>query len=172
MIVDPGIAGAVPGSRLGVLAIGVLILAQGVRVVRARRRTTFREAETPDPESAMELPTPGDSFDEHLLTLRTASRGGVRQRARNRTYDRLEAAAIETIARRKQCSREEAVRFLEDGSWTDDEYAAALFGGESDFDSLSLTAWLGSLVSLEGRFHRQARHAAYAILRLAEGEDE
>jgi hypothetical protein len=170
MVVDPEIAAIVSADQVAVVVVGVLILIQGVRVVRARRKTTITEAETSDPESAMVLPTPGDDFDEGLAPYRRAS---ARQpNNRGRLYKRLEQAAITAISWRRDCSRDEAIQQLRDGSWTEDRSAAAFFGGEHEMASMSFGDWLRSLVSPETRFYRQARHAADAVLRLAEGDEE
>lgn len=169
MVADPGIAAIVSADQVAVVVVGILILIQGVRVVRTRRKTTITEAETPDPESAMALPTPGDDFDEQLAPYRRASRRQPNNRGR--IYERLEEAAITAISWRRDCSRDEAIQQLRDGSWTEDRSAVAFFGGENEMASMSFGDWFRSLVSPESRFYRQARHAAYAVLRLAEGEE-
>jgi hypothetical protein len=174
IVVDPGLAGLVPSSRLFVIVAGVFILFQGVRVTRARRRTEFPEAETPDFEASLRVPTPGEEHDESLERTQVASFKDTRGQtsAQDDAYQLLRSVAIETITQRRGCSEEEAIEILEAGTWTDDPHAAAFFGADRDRGMVSVLDALRRVGQAETKFQREFRHAAYALQRLAEGEGE
>ncbi|WP_121821960.1 DUF7269 family protein [Halostella salina] len=154
----PAVAAGIDATQSLVTVIGILALLQGYRVVRARRRTSVREFETPDPETQQPLPTPGDDFDEAI----TARRGKHWAARRHRVATRLEEAAIDAITYAEDCSEAAAHDALEAGTWTDDPVAAALF---SDGDPESATVWskIRDTLSMEPAFDRRARRAAHAI---------
>jgi len=174
MVFDPGLAGFVPSSRLLVIIAGVLILFQGVRVTRARRRTEFPEAETPDFEASLRVPTPGDDIDESLEGIRVVSFKDTRGRssAQSEAYRLLRSVAIETLTQRMGCSEEEAIEMLEAGTWTDDPHAAAFFGADRDPGMVSVLDALRRVGQAETKFRREFRHATYALQRIADGEGE
>jgi hypothetical protein len=167
IVVDPGLAGLVPSSRLFVIVAGVFILFQGVRVTRARRRTEF-------PEASLRVPTPGEEHDESLERTQVASFKDTRGQtsAQDDAYQLLRSVAIETITQRRGCSEEEAIEILEAGTWTDDPHAAAFFGADRDRGMVSVLDALRRVGQAETKFQREFRHAAYALQRLAEGEGE
>ncbi len=166
-VLAPGSVVGVPGGRVALVFVGAAILLQGVRVVNARRRERPDEPETPDAELRLELPTPGDDVDADLAYLETERR--FDRDRRRRVRDRLYAAAVDAVERRRGCSREEAKAAVEDGSWTDDPHAAAFF--TSYRSERGLTAELRFALTSESAFGRRARRAADAIHRIAvEGE--
>lgn len=174
MVVDPSLARSVPGPRLLVAGAGVVILFQGVRIVRARRRTEFPEAETPNFEASLRVPTPGDEIDASLAETRVVSFTDTigRSSAERESYQTLRSVAIDTITHRMGCSEEEAVEMLEDGTWTEDPTAAAFFGADHDSRRISLMDTLRRVSKSEMQFERQFRHATEALNRLVDGEGE
>jgi hypothetical protein len=145
--------------------VGVLALLQGLRVARARRHSDIEQAALPDPEAIRRMDTPGEDFDDQLLALGSGrGRGTVRKRETVRS--RLEDAALTAIAARENCSRERARERLEDGTWTDDPYAAAFFSDRVEH-SPSWREWLRRSLRAETPFQRRARRAAAAIADLA-----
>ncbi|MFW6376714.1 MAG: DUF7269 family protein, partial [archaeon] len=95
-----------------------------------------------------------------------------RSRSRSDLYRQLRSVAIETIRQRMNCSEDEAADLLEAGTWTDDPNAAAFFGADEAPQTRSLLDTLRGIGQVETRFQRDFRHAAYALCRLAEGEDD
>jgi len=157
-MVAPSVAAGIGATESLVTVIGFLALLQGYRVVSARRRTSVREFETPDPETRQPLPTPGDEFDE-ALSARRDKHWAAR---RHRVATRLEESAIDAITYAEDCSEAAAYEALDAGTWTDDPVAAALF---SDGDPAGSTVWtkLRDTLSMEPTFDRRARRAAHAI---------
>ncbi|WP_135820226.1 DUF7269 family protein [Halostella litorea] len=169
----PSAAAGIGLTESIVVAVGFLALLQGYRVVSARRRSSTREFETPDPETRQELPTPGDGFDEGLA----ARKGRGWAARRHRVGDRLEEAAVDAITYAEDCSEATAREMLEAGTWTDDPQAAAMFSTGRPEGS---TLWrrLRETFSMEPTFDRRARRAAHAVADLRgvddrpEGESE
>jgi hypothetical protein len=171
---EPELARLLPGSQTFLLAIvaGAGILAYVV--VRERRDTPIRTAETPDPETEQDLAVPGDDFTELLATADPAAgpatpvrRGGAS--ASQRVRERLETAATETIVRKWGCPEAVAVEALAEGTWTDDPHAAAFFTG--DLEGVPLRRRVRLALGTEPRFERQARAAAEAIAALSAAEE-
>lgn len=165
MLFVPGLAGLFDANELFLSFIGLGFALQTVRVVNARRRTPYEQAETADPEISQELPTPGDEFDD-LMEQAAAVRYSGDQR--DAVRERLHAAAVAVIARTEGLSREQAVERLEDGSWTDDPYAAAFFTGE--IRNASLVQRVSLFDRSRSQFERWATHAAREIVELSEGD--
>jgi hypothetical protein len=166
-VLAPGVVSGLPGGRGALVLVGAAILLQGVRVVNNRRRDRPEELETPDAEVTLELPTPGDDADADLRFLAEERRFDRERRRRIR--DRMYAAAVEAVARRRGCSEEAARTVVEDGTWTDDPHAAAFFTNIQE--NGTLTDEIRYVIRNESVFARRARHAADAVHRLAvEGE--
>jgi len=167
-VLAPGTIAGIPGGSVALVFVGAAILLQGIRVVDVRRRNRPEELETPDAEVQMELPTPGDDIDAALRYLETERRFDRERRRRIR--DRLYAAAVEAVERRRGCSTEAAKRAVESGTWTDDPLAASFFttvetGG-------TLIDEIRYALRNESSFGRRARAAADAVHRVAvEGAD-
>jgi hypothetical protein len=127
-LVAPGIIASLPTDRAMVLLLGVLLVLGGVRELQRRRATDREYAETPDAEEVVELPTPGDEFDERFDRL---SMTRYRMTERERLREEVEEVTEKTLVRRRGLSPEAARESMYDGSWTDDPYAAAVFSGQS-----------------------------------------
>lgn len=164
MVVYPPLATYVPANRLFVLLAGAIFLYLGLRTARERYREEFEVAEFDDPETAPDLPTPGDEFDESLAAL-----GRLDAYDRQRRQDlreRLTRAALDAIERERGCTRERAEEILYRGEWTDDPFAAAFFTDRVD---APLVQRVRATFSRESRQRRRARRAALAISELTEG---
>lgn len=165
MVVEPGVATAIAADYTAVVLIGALALVQGVRVAQARRATELRSAETPDVETVRTVPTPGDGFDDRLAGLRSGPRRAVlRERADLR--ETLTDAAISAVADRDHCSREQARERVEDGTWTDDPFAASFLGG-ADAPTPPLSAKLRLVAGSESAHQVRVRRTADAVARAA-----
>ncbi|WP_440989053.1 DUF7269 family protein [Haloarchaeobius baliensis] len=171
-LVGAGLLGTVaPGLVVGdavalvVLVAGSLV-AVALAVVFARQDTerTVDRATTPDRAGPR---VPGRSADEQLANVTAAGR--VRgDDAREDVYERLTAVAVDTLVARYDCTPDEARRRLDEGTWTDDPVAAALFveGAAPDWTTRDRlrTLWTG-----EPPLRRRARHALAALSALAGG---
>jgi hypothetical protein len=166
MLFVPGLAGLFNANELFLTLVGLGFALQTVRVVNGRRGAPYEQADTADPEIAQELATPGDEFDD-LLEQAAAIRYSGHQR--DTVRERLRAAAVATIVRTEGLSREQAVQRLEDGSWTDDPYAAAFFTGE--IGDTSLVQRVSLFDRSRSQFERWSNHAAREIVELSEGAD-
>lgn len=166
-VVAPDAVSGLPAGDRALALVGLAILLQGLRVVNYRRREPPEELETPDTELQLELPTPGDDVDGDLRYLAEERRYDRERRRRIR--NRLHAAAVEAVARRRGCSSEEATEIVDTGAWTDDPRAAAFFATVRDEGSL--TDELRYLVRNESLFDRRARRAATEVHRIATGGD-
>ncbi|WP_323674804.1 hypothetical protein [Halorubellus sp. PRR65] len=165
MLFVPGFASVFDANELFLSLIGLGFALQTVRVVNARRRTPYEQAETADPEIAQELPTPGDDFDD-LMDQAAAVRYSGDQR--DAVRERLHAAAVAVVVRTEGLSREQAVERVENGSWTDDPYAAAFFTGE--ISGTSVLQRVSLFDRSRSQFERWATHAAREIAELSEDE--
>jgi len=126
-LVAPGIIASLPTDRAMVLVLGVLLVLGGLRELQRRRATDREYAETPDTEEVVELPTPGDEFDERFDRL---SMTRYRMTERERLREEVEEVTEKTLVRRRGLSPEEARESMYEGTWTDDPYAAAVFSGQ------------------------------------------
>lgn len=163
MMFVPGLAGAFQANELYLSVIGLGFVLQTVRVVNGRRKRPYAQTETDDPEVSQELPAPGDEFDDLLQRAGRARHSG---RERDTVRERLRAAAIAVVARADGVSREQAVARIEDGSWTDDPYAAAFFTGR--LEGASLVSRLSLFDRSRSHYERWAEHAAREVIRLSE----
>ncbi|WP_436929533.1 DUF7269 family protein [Halosimplex halobium] len=162
----PQITTPLPTGDPFVLVVGLVLLLGAVAQVQRRRHTELDYAETPDAELAVELPTPGDDLDRRLGRLRLTR---FNESERRRISDEIGDVAAETIRRRERCSPEEARRALDEGTWTDDPFAAAFFTGR--VPEAPTTDRLRELLDRESPFKRRAARAVDAIERLLEPDD-
>lgn len=166
LVAAPGLASSITLDEAVLVVVGLLGVLQGVRVAIGRSRTKYEQVETPDPEASQDLPTPGDEFDEMLVTA-GSDRREIETRETVRT--RLERAAIATIVRTEGCTRAEAERQLESGEWTDDPYARAFFTGS--VEGASLLDRFDFQRDNRTQYHRWAVHAASEITRQSEAAE-
>ncbi|SEV87516.1 DUF7269 family protein [Natrinema salifodinae] len=118
----PSLAAALGVRTSFVYAVGVIALVQGLRAVLARRRTAVTQTDPPTPERPRECPIPGDQFDEGIESGRV-NYGQVGRRL----HERLERAAVDALVHGEGLTEDEARAALENGTWTDDPWAAAQF---------------------------------------------
>jgi hypothetical protein len=122
--VDRGLAGALDLSFVVVTLIGVLGVLQGVRYASARRGRNRRSTDLGEPERRERAAVPGRDFDDAVARAASSSLRRGRT-ARDDVRERVRAAAIRAVARRRNCSRERAAELVEEGAWTDDRTARA-----------------------------------------------
>lgn len=109
------LVGVVAGAAI---ALGLVFAFRG-------RAGTVRQVETPDAEGVQSVPAPGDDFDE---LVREASGWRSREK-KGEVRERVRRAAIDVVADKENCSRPEAERYVDTGTWTADRYASSFIGG-------------------------------------------
>ena len=154
--VSPGLLG-LDFDRALVTALGVVVLVLAARQVARRRGVDRDEAVTPDPEYRVPTPPPGEDLRDALGGFFAAGRLPYNQAVRG-----LRAAAVEVLVQYEGLSEAEAERRVEEGTWTDDGYAAAYLGGEDAPDPPS-PGLLRRVVAGGVPKHRKVRHAVSAI---------
>ncbi|WP_290816205.1 DUF58 domain-containing protein [Halovivax sp.] len=90
----------------------------------AMRRGSGSRRRTPEPESARQVPVPGAELTGAVDQFRSWSTGHTSPS--ERTVEGLHGAAIAVLTRYRGLSPAAAENELEDGTWTDDPYAAGL----------------------------------------------
>ncbi len=154
--VSPGLLG-LDFDRALVTALGVVVLVLAARQVTLRSGVDLDEAVTPDPEYRVPTPPPGEDLRDALGGFFAAGRLPYNQAVRG-----LRAAAVEVLVQYEGLSEAEAERRVEEGTWTDDGYAAAYLGGEDGPDPPS-PGLLRRVVAGGVPKHRKVRHAVSAI---------
>ena len=161
----PGVGAALGGTDAVLVAIGIAAIGLGAVEAAGRREVAFEPTE-PDPvEEPQPLATPGQALDE---AVEYAHVTGIDEReAGEGLRERLRPVAVATLTRHGGYTREEAVAALEDGSWSDDRFAAAFF---ADASSRERIVERSSLLGGETT-RREAEHAIDELAALA-GVDE
>lgn len=146
---------------LGLVGVGAMAAALVRRSVRG-----VDQATPGDPERVPTGDPPGASFDRLLG-------GGIRaaldaRRRRERARGRLRGAAVRTVMRSANCSHGEALRRVDEGSWTDDPAAASFLAEDGD----RRVGILAAVAAIRGAapFQRRARRAVRAIERVDGGD--
>lgn len=163
MVVYPPLARYIPANGVLIFLAGLAFLYLGLKTARERYRSEVELAEVGDPETTPDLPTPGDDFDDRLAEMRGFA--NYARQHREEVRERLSAAALDAVQRRRGCSREAAEGVLASGEWTDDPYAAGFFTGDVEVTGIERVRLA---LSTEPRFQVRARRAAVAIERLTE----
>ncbi|QLK26117.1 hypothetical protein HYG81_00350 [Natrinema zhouii] len=160
----PELTGPLGLGESFVSLIGVIALLQGLRTVQSRRHSDVRQTELPTPERPQALPTPGEEIDA------TIDSGQVGYRREGRELrERLERAAIDALVLAEGLTEDEAREALENGTWTDDPWAAAQFTNTMP----DWTPWRVRLrATLRRNRPRRARRAAAEIARIAGVTDD
>ena len=169
-VLDPGLAG-----RLDVVAafgndyLFVVPLGVGAAVVLAgslasRTVRGVDQARPPDPERVPTAAAPGSEFDRLVGGGWRTAMAAIRRR--EELHERVREAAIRTLVRETGCTRTEARRRVEAGTWTEDHEAAAFLVEESNGGRPSAAEIVGAAMRLELPLQRRARRAAAAVARL------
>ncbi|WP_416838808.1 hypothetical protein [Haloferax sp. DFSO52] len=111
-------------SDLILTLVAVLGAIQGLRYVQRRRRTPFRTTTTSDPEVRIDVPVPGDDFDDDLVVAMSNHAWNTRERL----VTRLEQRAKRALVLRDGRTPADASTLIETGAWTDDVVAARFLG--------------------------------------------
>lgn len=146
--------------------LGGLATLAAVAVFVSGRGAAMETTEMPTVERALPVPSAGEGFEDTVGGWRFATRvfGGE---TAERVRERLRAAAVATVAADEGCTRDEARRRVEAGTWTDDPAAAAFLAGEYT----PLRTWLRALAGGEtGPEYRARRTVAAIVERRDEGD--
>ncbi len=108
-----------------VAAIAAVAFFLGLIFAFQGRAGTVQQAETPDAEGVESVPAPGDDFDE----LVQEAKGWRSRDEKEAVRERVREAAVDAVAGKENCSRPEAERYVDTGTWTADRYASAFLGG-------------------------------------------
>lgn len=173
-VVVPGLAArldvgtVVENDYLFVVPLGI---AGALVVLGALASRTIRgvdQASPPDPERVPTADTPGAEFDRLVGGGLLAAPAALRRR--ETLHDRLREAALRTVMRAEQCSRADARRQIDAGSWTDDPVAAAFLAEGPDGGVVTAREAAETLLTAELPVQRRARRTAVVIDRAGRGD--
>ncbi|THE63345.1 DUF58 domain-containing protein [Salinadaptatus halalkaliphilus] len=136
----------------------LLLIALSAMSARRGSRSLGRP---PAPERRTTVPVPGDSLSDALDSFRT-SRIGLTASSR-RIEHGLRTAAIAALTRFEGVSTTAAEGAIEDGTWTDDQVAAAYLSESVEPPPRDLRDRLLSIVGREQGFRTAVCHTAGAI---------
>ena len=165
-MVVPGGGGIAGGSATLVSFLGVVALAQAARVTSEFWNLERRSADLPDAHRSESATVQGETFDRAFQL--SARRGRVGRRNRDRIVNYVRHTAVVTLAAETDATSEVVRARLDDGTWTDDPVAAALF---ADDHSPLWRDHLRTAVGRETTFQRRVRRAVVALERRVEGID-
>lgn len=111
---------------------------------------------------------PGESFDERLAGAPTLGATGGDTLTLSLRQE-LRETAVEVLTRFGGYDEAAAIAALDDGTWTNDRYAAEFFATRSGSGGSVAEAVAGTVYG-RGPFHRRAERAATEIERLSRGE--
>lgn len=144
------------------IAGAALLLA--VPVLSSGRGRHLNQASMPEPERPPDVPAAGDAFDDALRN-RWLFVPVVGRNARRLVRNRLRTAAVETLMRVENCSRDEAAQRVAAGTWTDDSVVTAFLREDA---RPSLSEHVAALLSGTTWTRQCAHRTAAAILARAE----
>lgn len=161
--VSPSIATTLRLPDVPRLVVAVLAVVFALATHAARKEVDFRD---PDEaavrasglEDRYEPPRPGAGIDAELAV---GPRDGPSS-ADSRVRERLRLLAVRVLSDAEGWSEDEAHRRLDDGTWTDDRTAAALFSEDVDPAARHLVA---SFAGIESTREREVRHALAELQR-------
>lgn len=162
------VVGVFGNDYLFVVPFGVAATVVVVGLLASRSLRGVDQCAPPDPEGLPTADAPGEAFDR-LVT------GGWRSapaalRRRDWLHDRLRTVAVGAVMWEEDCTRPDARRRIEAGTWTDDPVAAAFLAAGPDQVRVSARELVLALSNLEAPIQRRARRTARAVDRI--GRDE
>lgn len=167
LLVVTGTSLSIIGDRVTLFGLfGLLALIQTVRTAREFLTASRGYVEMPTVEGSQSAIVLGNPFDRALERSKSRDQRAERNRTSVRRY--LRATAIGTLVAATGASASEAQQQVEEGTWTNDSVAAALF-----LTNAPLT-WRDRVRALLGRettFQQQVRRAV-TVLEQISGEDD
>lgn len=175
VVLVPGVGSSLPVDAavealgydyLLVAVLGAVAFVATLPVMAARAVGGIDQAAPPEPEAIETVPPPGAAVDaivEDGLGLRSRVFDDPVREVR----DRVRESAVRAVARADGCSRAEARRRVEEGTWTNDPAAAAFLAEDGDVGG---GRWTGLRAVAAGELpaQRGVRRAAAAIVALHE----
>lgn len=169
LLLQPSLAAFVPleaallllgNEYVLVAAFGVAAILAGLGVLLGRGVGGINQTTPPDPEGVHPVPRSGEAFDDFVSAGWLREWLGSDRHHRIRT--RLREAAIATVMRTSDCTREEARDRVDRGTWTNDTEVANFLS-----DGGNPTQAVGALAALRGEspYQRAARRTAAEIAR-------
>ncbi|AFZ73705.1 DUF58 domain-containing protein [Natronobacterium gregoryi] len=149
-------------TETAVVLVALLVLGIAFRSV-SRRRGVRTRLGTPDPERTVHVAVPGETVSDALSTFRqVSSRHGTVNR---RIADSLRDVAVAVLTRFEGDPPEAAKQQLEDGTWTDDQIAAAFLSPDLERPVRSIRDRVGGLLGYGNgsRFQSGVSHAVAEI---------
>ncbi|WP_276254147.1 DUF58 domain-containing protein [Halomontanus rarus] len=143
-----------------VIFVGVVALLIALNTL-TRRHGVRERGTTPDPEHRYRVPIPGAELTEAVDQFR--SRRGDLFAPSNRIQDGLREAAIAALTRFQGLTPSTANERIEDGSWTDDPYAAAFLSPTIDPPERPLRERLTDRFVRDVSFRDSVRRTAAAV---------
>jgi len=147
-------------------AVGVIALLAAVNGF-TRRREERTVTETPDPERRATVPVPGHTLSSAINQFRRDSYEFTT--GSQRISEGLTGAAMAVLTRFEGLSKREARTQLKDGTWTEDEYAAAFLSPDLEVEEKPLRDRLAGVLDLETSFRQYVRRTAAAIATIGYG---
>jgi hypothetical protein len=154
----PGAAGLLGGSDSVVLLVGLAALAGTARAASDFWSLPRRRTELPDAHRLDAVTVAGEPFDRALD--RSGRRGQTGRRSRDRIVRHLRSVAVDVLTAATGDAAAIVERRLDDGNWTDDPVAAALFTEEYE---PTLGNRLRNLLGRPTTFQRRVDHAVAAL---------
>lgn len=135
---------------LALLSLGAVLVSRGV--------TGLNQASPPAPEDVHRVPYYGEPFDDFVTSGGLS--GWVTDDRHEEVRTRLRQAAISTVMREASCTRTEARRRVDAGTWTNDAEIATFL---TESGTPGLRARLEASLRGESPFQRAARTTAVEI---------
>lgn len=160
--VQPAVARPVGFGETVLRIVGIVAVYLAYRAYKKRRWAEFERPSLPEVESKYAFETPGASFTDRIHAAAATKRADGREQVRKE----LHRSTIEVLMMYRGYSESEADAAIEDGSWTDDPYAAAFFTYE--MPSRPLSARLEDAVEGRIAFERRGRHVIAELAHITE----
>lgn len=166
IVVDPGLASDIKIPDIPRVVVAAFAVLLGYIAFYSRRQTEFRDASddasrNTNLEDRFEPPRPGSEIDAELqqgASHQSTAAPSVRIR------DRLEQLTMQVLQDTEGISEREAEARLENGTWTDDQTAAAFFAEDISPPPSEL---VGTIMGYESAFERKASHVVGELDRIA-----
>lgn len=160
--VQPGVVRPFEVGEAVLNIVGLVAVYLAYRAYKKRRWATFERPSLPEVESKYAFETPGSSFTDRLHAAAATKRADGRETLRKE----LHQTTIEVLMVYRGYTESDADAAIEDGSWTDDPYAAAFFTFETPPRPLSARIE----DALEGHiaFERRGKHVIAELANITE----
>lgn len=151
--------------------LGILALVVGVAVARGWWTNEPNQDRPPVVERRLEVGAPGDDLD-HLYDLSTVGSMEVARYYRSRSREALRDVAVAVLTTHGGLTPETAEERIRNGTWTDDEVAAAAFLPRLDPEGADeVDAWIARRVGSDHPSIRRVRRVNRELRAIVEGRE-